>query len=671
MNCLHPVRLACYKPDFRAVCLALAFACAQSAMASTQHYIGKVIKGRRVISTQISYISPRPDVGKQEMYKPNEARVFSVDGWFCNRETFLDAVQTGQRLHLRNNRNQPVLYNLFSTQPFAAEGILLKADPENRTVTVRHMIDKKQRKTVQQTYTLPADGVLRYEGQDVSPEEALKPGRHVRAHSARPQTILAITPKARLDTVAERVAGWPRLREYTWLNEGIFAGYYHNRLFFTGEPFRDGGEPGVLRDTYQPGGGIAKDQFTAYTLINGNFVASQAAFRPGERVLILPDPIHSRRKASHIIFHPRDDGHIEGTVLGVQGNRLELRIKDTPTGRARDLVEKTGIVPLEDDAVYHLNGKPGASRSKALRKGNTVRVLPAWTGALLVRDMDATKAEVSGYGIFDRASHRVEQPFTGREPAEVHLRFRNVLITPLNPEQYVDATFDWDKGEIKNLRVFNGRFKVKWKVEQTSAHLEINGKTATGWVEGKFTGGTLGGYGKQGVYRFEFSGKLVNNLISGTLDRILIDGVDSDKVDKGHSGRLDFRFGGTMYVGPAEGKIGMHHLVLAPRGHEVYLARTKRGWGEALAIHGGNRKGDPMAVQTENLRLSDGGLKGPIRIELAAELLPNVSKAQWRTHHLAVPFNGDPQTENKGEYRLLFGQDPVLWIGPDDTIHQK
>lgn len=675
MNHLMPLRPVSFNRVFHALSLTLAFACTHTTRASTQHYIGEVQSGHgagaTVISTQISYISPRPDVGNPEMYKPNGARAFSVDGWFCTRETFLDAVQPGQRLHLRNNRHQPVLYNLFSTPSFAAEGILIKADPDSRTVTVRHMIDRRQRKTVEQTFTLPVDGVLRYEGRDVSPEEALKPGRHVRAHSARPQTVLAITPEARLDTVAERAAGWPLLREPTWINEGVFAGYYHNKLFFTGEPFRGGGDPGVLRDTYQPGGGIAEDQFTAYTLINGNFVAARAAFRPGERVLILPDPIHSRHKASHIIFQPRDDGHIEGKVLGVDGNRLELRIGDTPTGRARDWVEKTVVVPLEDDAVYHLNGKPGASRSETLRVGNTVRVLPAWSGALLVRDMDATKAGVSGYGIFDRATHRVEQPFTGQGPARVHLRFRNVLITPLNPEQYVDATFDWEKGDIKNLRVFNGRFKVKWSVEQIGAHLEINGSIATGWVEGTFTGGTLGGYGKEGVYRFEFSGDLRNNVISGTLDRILIDGVDSEQVDKGHSGQLDFRFGGTVFVGRAEGQTGIHRLVLAPRGHEVYLARTEQGWGEALAIHAGNRKGDPMAVDPGNLGLTDEGLKGPLPIELASELLPNVSEAQWRIHHITVPFTGDPDTENTGEYRLLFGDDPVLWIGPEDSIHQE
>lgn len=645
----------------------------QHSMASTQHYIGEVMAGRgadaTVVSTQISYISPRPDVGQVEMYKPMDARVFSVDGWFCTRETFLKAVEPGQRLHLRNNRHQPIHYNLYSTQAFAAEGILLDAEPDTRTVTVRHMIDRKQRKTVEQTYTLPPDGVLRYEGRDATPEEALKPGRHVRAHPSRTQTILAITPEARLDTVAERAAGWPRLREPTWINEGIFAGHLHKKLFFTGEPFRDGGEPGVLRDTYQPGGSIAKDQFTAYTLINGTFVAAQAAFRPGERALFLPDPIHSRHRASHVIFHPRDDGHIEGRVLGLNGSQLELQITDTPTGRARDLVEKTVTISLADDAVYHLNGQPGASRSEALRAGNTVRVLPAWSGALLVRDMDATKAEASGYGMFDKVTHSVEKPFAGQGPARFHLRLRNVLVTPLTPAQYVDATFHWNDGEIKDLRVFNGRFNSKWEVNDTSVHLESDGQSVSGWLEGNFTGGTLAGYGRQGVYRFVFSGELRNNVISGELDQILIDGVDSGEVDMGESGQLDLRFGGTVYVAPEEGQTGIHRLALEPNDRVVYLSRDKQGWGEALATHGGNRKGDPMAVDPGNLNLSDTGLEGSLRIQLAEELLPNASGAQWVTHRLSIPFNGKPETEHPGQYRMIFGEDPVLWIGPDDSIH--
>ncbi len=655
-------------------------AASTASLASTQHYIGKVISGKgasaTVVSTQISYISPKPPVGQVEMYKPKDARMFMVDGWFCDRETFLAAVQPGQRLHLRNNRHQPILYALYSTKPFAAEGIIVEADPDSRTVTVRHMVDRKMRRTVKQTYTLPADGVLRYEGEKATPAEALKKGRHVRAHPARKQTILGITPEAYLNTIAKRRKAWTNLKKYgyTWVNEGYFAGYYHHWLFFTGEPFRQGSKARGLVSTCQPGAHVTDSLFTAHTLINGNFVTSAAAFRPGGRALFLPDPIHSRRKASHVVLHPTDNGHVEGQVKSVKGDRLQLLVTSCPTGRAEDLKQKTVTITLADDAKFHLNGKPDAKRADVLQQGNTVRVLPAWSGAMLVRDLDADKGKVSGYGLNNKVTATVEKPVSVDDEVKFQLHFGQVLFSPLNPAQYVDASFLWKDGKVRDLKLFNKRWPDLYKVKNPKINVRFDGEKLTGWVEGHFSGGTISGYGKPGVYRFEIKATVRNNVLTGQIHKTTVDGTETAKIKVSDVGRLDRRFGGTVRVGPSKGETGLVRMVL----HEgiepvIYLSRDTDGWGKGLAIVSGNRRPEKaMDVDPSKLKLTDQGLTGSLRIKLAAVLLKNTSKPQWKTYHISAAKSVKPEdneaTHFKGFYRMMFGNNPLLYVGPGGTI---
>lgn len=655
-------------------------AASTTGFASTQHYIGRVVSGKgasaKVISTQISYISPKPPVGQVEMYQPKDARMFMVDGWFCDQDTFLAAVQPGQRLHLRNNRHQPILYALYSTKPFAAEGIIVDADPDSRTVTVRHMVDRKIRRTVKQTYTLPAEGVLRYEGDKATPAEALKKGRHVRAHPERKQTILAITPEAYQNTVAKRKKAWTNLKKYgeTWVNEGYFAGYYHHWLFFTGEPFRDGKGGDDFVNTCQTGASVTDSLFTAHTLISGNFVTSAAAFRPGGRAMFVPDPIHSRRKVSHVILNPTDNGHIEGQVKRLNGNKLTLLVTSCPTGRSEDLKQKTVTITLADDARFHLNGKPGAKRAAALKKGNTVRVLPAWSGAMLVRDLDAEKGKVSGYGLTNKVTATVEQPVSADEEVEFQLHFGQVLFSPLSPAQYVDATFTWKDGKVHDLKLFNQRWPDLWKLKNSDINVRFDGRELTGWVEGHFSGGTISGYGKPGVYRFEIEARVRNNVLTGQIRKMTVDGTDAGDIKATDVGRLDRRFGGTARVGPSKGKTGLYRMVLLGGSQAVvYLSRDENGWGKGLAIVGGNRRPEKMMdVDPSKLKITQKGLTGSLRIKLAAVLLENASKPQWKTYHISAEKTDKPADEDvpdfEGRYRMVFGEDPLLYVGPGDSI---
>jgi hypothetical protein len=652
-----------------------------TAQASTQHYIGKVISGKgasaKVASTQISYISAHPPIGQTEDYGPHNARIFMVDGWYCDQDTFLAAVQPGQRLHLRNNRHRPIIYGLYSTKPFAAEGIIIDADPDSRTVTVRHMVDKNRRKTTKQTYRLPADGVLRYEGKKATPGEALKKGRHVRAHPARKQTILAITPEARLDTVAERKKAWTNLKEYTWANEGYFAGYYHQWLFFTGEPFREGAKAEGLVTTCQRGASITDALFSSKCIINGHFVTTAAAFRPGGRALFMPDPIHSHHRASHVVLHPTDNGHVEGQVKSVNGDKLQVLVTSCPTGRAEDLKRKTVTIRIEDDAVYHLNGKPGASKADVLRKGNTVRVLPAWSGAMLVRDMDTEKGKVSGYGLANKVTATIEKPVTKDSTAKFHLRFGHVLFSPLSPAQYVDASFTWKDGKVHGLKLFNERFPGKWKSKDAKLRFDFDGERISGYLQANFFGGTVTDHGRPGVYRFTFEGRVRNNVVIARVREITVDGTKVSEIKAQHVGRLDRHLGGTVYVGPAEGKTGLYRLKLYGNKKKafdpvVYLPHDENGWGKGFAVFGGNRWGNEMAVDPSKLKLTDKGLTGSLRIKLTATLLKNVSRAQWKAYRISA---GEAESSDDsdaprytGRYRTVFGKDPLLYVGPGGSI---
>lgn len=646
------------------------------ALASTQHYIGTVSAGTgaeaTVVSTQISYISPRPPVGQPEMYEPGGARMFVVDGWFTDRETFLAAVRPGQRLHLRNNRSQPVFYGLYSTPAFAAEGIIEEADPATRTVTVRHMTDRKQRFTTTQQFTLPEDGVLRYEGVDASAEAALQPGRHLRAHAARKQTVLGITPEAHLDTMKKRFAAWDLLERPHWVNEGWFAGHDHGHLFYTGESLREGGGHFPIQ-TSQPGASVTTSLFTALTLINGNFISSSAALRPGERALFVPDPIHSNRKVSHIIFQPKDDGHVEGRIVRVEGDQVELEVSDTPTGRVRDFRTERVTVEIDGDAVFHLNGLPDAPRAEVLQKGNTLRVLPAWSGAMLVRDLDPERAKISGYGLANRASTTRHVLRSEESAPRISLHFGQTLFSPLNPAQYVDASFILKDGEVNELKVFSERFPGEWRVKDTDAHLDIAGDRFTGWVEGHFSGDSISGYGVPGLYRFEIEGHLRNQVLDGEITRRTVDGVDHLEVPNENVGPLDPRVGGVMETGPATSdpalyRIRIHGLTphLDP---VVHLRRRDGEWGTGIATYDQNRRTDLMEVDPSGLEWTPDGPAGPLRIHLAPALLKNESKPEWRTYHLSA---GEARGAGAfdGSYRAAVGEDPFLYFGPEGRVIQ-
>jgi hypothetical protein len=92
-----------------------------------------------------------------------------------------------------------------------------------------------------------------------------------------------------------------------------------------------------------------------------------------------------------VFVRPGDENTIEGNLVAREGDRLTLEVITSPTGRAADLRRETVEIRLESDAVVYLNGKTNPSLDDALAVGNVLRVQSAWSGAVLVRDIDMDK----------------------------------------------------------------------------------------------------------------------------------------------------------------------------------------------------------------------------------------------------------------------------------------
>ncbi len=228
------------------------------------------------------------------------------------------------------------------------------------------------------TFTYSANALFRYEGLVGTPAETLVAGRHVRIYSPRPQTVLAFSASA---LALDRAPGE---KPMGWVRQGFVHGVVNKTLFFT--ELRNG----VWIDTFVD---LLTGDLDAYRL---SPEASEALLRPGDRVCTSPR-ITSNSGAnvnnSYGHYLPSDDGSIIGSVTEIGANFVRVLVTTCPTGRAADVQTQEVMVPLDADAVYHLDGIPVASRAAALNVGTFVRILPAIPqGMYCVRDTDTAGA---------------------------------------------------------------------------------------------------------------------------------------------------------------------------------------------------------------------------------------------------------------------------------------
>lgn len=371
------------------------------ALASTQEYLGVVESGSgasaAVKTVTVMYVSHEVSPGTFEMFDPNEGCLFMINDAFCTREAFLAAVQPGRRLYCRGNRSKGMFYGLYTTPFFEAEGVIESVDGSRFTVTHKPCYRDCTPSTVSRTVSAEAGAVVRYEGRDVGLAEALAVGRHVRVSGARTQIVQVLSTDAWIEDVTERTAAWPWTKEgpeeFIWGNEGYLRGVTNSTMMFAAECLRcTPASAGEYIDTYQRG----EIDEPASLLIDGQYAPAGAALRAGRRCLFVPDRVVDYRSAYKTFVQAGDDGVIEGRLKSVEGSSIVLETITCPSGRGADLTRGEVTVTLDGDAAFHLDGIPGASKSAALQPGSFVRVLPAWTRAILVRDIDLSKATLSG-----------------------------------------------------------------------------------------------------------------------------------------------------------------------------------------------------------------------------------------------------------------------------------
>ncbi len=385
------------------LCLTILFVClvAWPALSSTQEYLGVVESGSgagaAVKTVTVMYVSHQVSPGTYEMFDPNQECLFMINDAFCTRDAFLAAVRPGRRLYCRGNRSKGMFYGLYSTPFCEAEGVIASVNGSSFTVTHRPCYRDCTPSTVTQTVTAKGDAVVRYENANVALSDALAPGRHVRVYGSRKQIVQALSPEAWIENVEERIAAWPWTKEgpeaFYWGNEGYFRGVSGATLLLAAECLRcSPTAAGDYIDTYQQG----ETNEPTSVLIDGQYAPAAAALRPGERCLLVPDRVIDYQSAYKTFVKPGDDGVIEGRLVSVNGSSITLETIACPSGRAADLTKQEVMVTLDGDAAYHLDGVPGAAKNDALQPGSFIRVLPAWSQAVLVRDIDWDKTTVSG-----------------------------------------------------------------------------------------------------------------------------------------------------------------------------------------------------------------------------------------------------------------------------------
>ncbi len=207
--------------------------------------------------------------------------------------------------------------------------------------------------------------LIRFEGRDVSAEEALQVNRHIRVIKQRKQIVQVLTANAWLRTPEEIKSAYPfpRKNSYVHANEGYFRSLKEGTYYFTSTVGENSKQKGP-RKYREP-----------IFLLSGQYVPMGAALRQGHRTLFCPDQIIDHTKAYRIFQVSGDDGTVEGVVKQHRGGQLVIETTICPTGEAKDFAKKDVTVKLDPDAEYHLNGVVGFSSQEKIDTTTSFRFL--------------------------------------------------------------------------------------------------------------------------------------------------------------------------------------------------------------------------------------------------------------------------------------------------------
>lgn len=382
----------------------------------------------------------------------SKAIVF-IDGVWTNWETVKDAVVPDQNFYIHNNR---AWYQIFSIQTWdpVIEGEIVNVDNVSNELTVRYELtpEGRVRHNPEQPGYIdsvmqfdPSTDVIKYEGEEMDASSAIQIGRHARVYPERKQTLSVFTPEALAQDPRQPYKN--ATGDDIWkafVQQGFFKGYYGPKVYFSEN--RDGEWINSFRD-----GQVGRMHLLGADMIK----LDGALLRPGDRTVFVPYAQPSEGLESRFLFvRPNDENNIEGTIVAVSGNDITLEVISCPTGEASDIDTSYVNITLDADAVFHLNGIKNQPQTEVLQVGNYVRLMNAWTGAVLARDIDVNKVKLN------------EQPPT--KPYFV----LNQLFAPGNEPHFQPAPPEYDT--INVIENNTARFKI---------HPMSTGETTYQWYQ--------------------------------------------------------------------------------------------------------------------------------------------------------------------------------------------
>ncbi len=345
--------------------------------------------------TRISYISHWDDKPYGEVVSTSgfSKTVHLVDGMLSNWETAKHAISAGQDFYIYNNRGSNQMFSI-STTPAEVNGEIINVDIDNSQVTIRYHLIKPKRAFL---YEEPAyidtvisfdpSMVFKHEGIEMDAVSAIREGSHARVYNERKQTVLAFTPDA-----LEQDPWYPYIYSYgnyrkAFSQQGFFKAHYDKYTYFTEH------RNGKWINSFKEGGTSPSEIIGCNSIYHDESIPM---VRPGDRIVMVPyTSPGDGLKTKALFFRPEDDNSTEGHIVEIDGDNITLEVVTCPTGDKADIDTSYVEVTLESDAIYNLNGIKGQTKSSAIQTGNYVRILDAWSGAILVRDYDMGKVETN------------------------------------------------------------------------------------------------------------------------------------------------------------------------------------------------------------------------------------------------------------------------------------
>ena len=346
--------------------------------------------------TRIAYASHwgDPPYGDTVSTSGFDKSVHIVDGMLSNWETVKHALSEGTDFYLYNNRGINQMFSIQTT-PQIVHGEIIHTDIENNQLTVRYVLTAASRVEhnpdqpgyIDSTVTFDVSSVIKHEGVDMDAANAIQVGKFARIYNERKQTVLAFTPEA-----IKQDPWQPYSLKYdnynkAFVQHGFFKGYFNSSLYFT--EYRN--EEWI--NSYREGITSRKNVIGIDLIMD---IDEYPIVRPGDRVVLVPymspgTGLNSRR----VFTRASDDNSVEGYIVNINGNNITLEVITCPTGEMADLDTAYMEITLEDEALYNLNGIRDTTQAASIQTGHYVRILDAWSGAVLVRDFDMEKVTLN------------------------------------------------------------------------------------------------------------------------------------------------------------------------------------------------------------------------------------------------------------------------------------